>query len=568
MKNRTRLILILAISAMLLAAMLCAGCGTNGAKDPVTPDTTEAQVPETTVDPNAVASVVTGDTTVWAQDAEQMLDAIDASGNSVVTLYQDITQNKALEVPYSCVIDFNGFTVTTNPQQGLGIQIRAKGTENATTTLKNGSIVSYSDSVRVKEGAIIISGMQIRTAYGQSVALYDVNEAYKDINRIENTVIVSAEGAGLCFGETSADYSGTGITLNSVDMICPKADGSQVITKLGGDTEPGVINLEDKVNMYAYGTTACPNATPFIGKLAVKETDATATAGDQSYPGMTLWTTESEKEVLDILMIGSSSCYYFVEEMYAVADAAGYQLNVTNLYRAGCTIKSHWEFIEDPAQGAGQCQYFVTGPLGRYKHPSITTTPEALEFADWDVICVQQPWSATRAANYETALASCTPYAENMIHYIREQCPDAELYWHQNWAYAVGYQHPDNEDDDTSNDDPSKDILSVAVRDNIHSVIRQVSLTICEENDVKRIPGGDAWQIARARVGETLTKTDMAHDGDTQGGQYLNACVWVETLTGTSCIGNTWRPTAYSVPEEKILELQKAAHEAVAALEE
>lgn len=556
MKNKFRLILILAISVMVLG-LVFAGCGA---------ETPEAPVPETTVDPNAIASVVTGEQVVWAQDMETLLDAIDASGNSVVTLYKDVAVNKALEVPYSCTIDFNGFTVTTNPQQGLGIQIRAKGSENAVTTLKNGNIVSYSDSVRVKEGGIVISGMNIHTAYGHAVALYDVSEDYEDINRIENTVILSSEGSALSFSEVSGDFSGTGITLNSVDMICPKADGSHVITKQGGDTEPGVVNLEDKVNMYAYGTMACPNAMPFIGKLPTKETGATATAGDQTFSDMTLWTTESEKDVINVLMIGSSSCYYFVEEMYSVADAAGYQMNVANLYRAGCTIKSHWEFIEDPAQGEGKCQLYISGPMGRYQHPTITTTPASLELTDWDVICVQQPWSATRAANYDHALESCTPYAENMINYIREQCPEAELYWHQNWAYAVGYQHPDNEDEDTSNDDPSKDILSVEVRDNIHSVIRQVSLTICEENNVKRVPSGDAWQIARARVGETLTKTDMAHDGDVQGGQYLNACVWVETLTGESCIGNTWRPTTYTVAEEKILALQQAAHEAVAAL--
>ena len=564
MKNKFRLILIFAISIMVLG-LVFAGCG---AETPETPDGTEASVPETTADPNAIASVITGEQVVWAQDVEQLLAAIDASGNSQIKLYQDISHNKALEVPYSCTIDFNGFTVTTNPQQGLGIQIREAGSENAVTTLKNGSIVSYSDSVRVKAGGIVISNMQINTAFGHCVALFDTNEAYKDINRIENTVILSNSGTALSFSEVSGDFSGTGITLNSVDMICPKAEGAHVITKQGGDTEPGVVNLEDKVNMYGYGKEACPNAMPFVGKLVSKETGATATAGDQNYSDLTLWTTESQQEVLDVLMIGSSSCYYFVEEMYAVADAAGIQMNVANLYRAGCTIKSHWEFIEDPAQGAGKCQLFISGPLGRYKHPVITTTPESLELTDWDVICVQQPWSATRAANYDHALESCTPYAENMINYIREQCPEAELYWHQNWAYAVGYQHPDNEDDDTSNDDPSKDILSVAVRDNIHNVIRQVSLTICEENNVKRVPSGDAWQIARARVGETLTKTDMAHDGDIQGGQYLNACVWVETLTGANSIGNTWRPTTYSVNEEKILELQKCAHEAVEALKE
>ena len=81
------------------------------------------------------------------------------------------------------------------------------------------------------------------------------------------------------------------------------------------------------------------------------------------------------------------------------------------------------------------------------------------------------------------------------------------------------------------------------------------------------IPGGDAWQIARANpwVGDVMCKEDMYHDGDVGGGQYLNACVWFEVFFGESCVGNTWRP-AYELSEDKITALQQAAHEAVVAV--
>ena len=58
-------------------------------------------------------------------------------------------------------------------------------------------------------------------------------------------------------------------------------------------------------------------------------------------------------------------------------------------------------------------------------------------------------------------------------------------------------------------------------------------------------------------------KGDYGHDGDIGGGQYLNACVWYEILTGNSCVGNTFRPS-YELSEEKIAVLQAAAHQAVA----
>lgn len=65
-----------------------------------------------------------------------------------------------------------------------------------------------------------------------------------------------------------------------------------------------------------------------------------------------------------------------------------------------------------------------------------------------------------------------------------------------------------------------------------------------------------------ARLGSNGNLGDYSHDGDIGGGQYLNACVWLETLTGTSCIGNTFRPN-YDLSEDMIDMLQQAAHEAV-----
>ena len=66
-----------------------------------------------------------------------------------------------------------------------------------------------------------------------------------------------------------------------------------------------------------------------------------------------------------------------------------------------------------------------------------------------------------------------------------------------------------------------------------------------------------------ARLGVRGDEGDYGHDGDIGGGQYLNACVWFEILTGESCLGNTFRPS-YELSEEKIAILQAAAHQAVA----
>ena len=107
--------------------------------------------------------------------------------------------------------------------------------------------------------------------------------------------------------------------------------------------------------------------------------------------------------------------------------------------------------------------------------------------------------------------------------------------------------------------------------------IATIALAVCKEDGLIRIPTGEAWRRVRdggydnlcARIGVNGGLGDNSHDGDTGGGQYLNACVWFEVLTHTSCIGNTYRPTyiqgqVYTLSEDVVTALQEAAHAAVA----
>ena len=170
------------------------------------------------------------------------------------------------------------------------------------------------------------------------------------------------------------------------------------------------------------------------------------------------------------------------------------------------------------------------------------------------------------AMNYTFAIGQTQDYAKNVYDYVKEKNPTADLYWHQTWAYQVGYAVASN------HDTPIPDALTQKLT---HENIKAASEVIAEDNGVKLIPAGDAWQIARedSRIGDVLCARasvnnglgDYYHDGDIGGGQYLNACVWYEVLTGKTCIGNTWRPN-YELSEEKIVALQEAAHAAVAAV--
>ncbi len=287
--------------------------------------------------------------------------------------------------------------------------------------------------------------------------------------------------------------------------------------------------------------TAC--AAPSEPTAQPEAPAETQTPAEPEKPAKKEWKT------LNILMIGNSFCYYYVQELYGMAYMAGYKLNLCNLYKAGCSVEEHWTWLNDDSQNY---EFWVTDSMGRRRHETIKTSKEALAYAPWDVITLQQHFAPSTTATYDKALASCTPYVKDYFDYLKSNHPDAMLYWQQTWAYEVGHSTmPDTETQTTQ-----------------HTNIRLVSRTICEENDVSIIPSGDAWALARANpdIGDTLCKDDHAHDGDMGGGQYLNACVWFEVLLGQSCIGNTWRPNDYHLNEKKALALQQHAHEAVAAI--
>ena len=95
--------------------------------------------------------------------------------------------------------------------------------------------------------------------------------------------------------------------------------------------------------------------------------------------------------------------------------------------------------------------------------------------------------------------------------------------------------------------------------------IRDLSLF---NSPIEGIPAENVTPFLRVQAGKLVD--DGIHDGDMGGGQYLNACVWFEVITGKSCIGNTFRPeykfinVDCSLTEEKIAVLQQAAHDAVA----
>lgn len=271
----------------------------------------------------------------------------------------------------------------------------------------------------------------------------------------------------------------------------------------------------------------------------------------------------AEDDTLNILLIGSSFCYYYVEELWGLLDAAGIKAKVCNVYYSGCPLEKHYKWWKN---GEANYEFYVTDENGRngYEEYSLDT---CLMFANWDVISLQESSTKIRNAGVEKHLENTRLWRSELWGYIKKQFPLSMYCWQQQWSYQIGY------------DRSGVKVTSVEQQKEMDADYRNFALAVCEEDDLVRVNPGEAWRIARDNpvVGDVLCKRlsvnigegDYYHDGDVGGGQYLNACVWFEVVTGQSCIGNTYRPTyaldalKYELEEPVVAALQEAAHQAV-----
>ena len=290
-------------------------------------------------------------------------------------------------------------------------------------------------------------------------------------------------------------------------------------------------------------------------------TEQTPTEPEDPAAGLNVYIPEAGAQIRSILFIGNSNCSYFNDELVSVAKAAGIDLVVANLYVSGCSVQQHVERLE---YDQAYTKYTVRENGNVTVYNDEVSLREALEERQWDAVSLQQHYDPLNAANITIAQHQTNKYAKKIYDFVKEKQPDALLFWHNNWAFQLGYPEEEVVEE--------KRIDTVEKQQAIHEVMQLNAKQVCHENGAARVPTGDAWQLARAdeRIGHTLSNkdtmgnTDYIHDGEVGGGQYLNACVWFEVLTQKSCIGNTFRPT-YALSEEKVLLLQQYAHQAVAA---
>lgn len=295
--------------------------------------------------------------------------------------------------------------------------------------------------------------------------------------------------------------------------------------------------------------------------------------------------------VINVLMVGSSFCYYYVQELYALGQAAGIDIRVCNLYYSGCPLEKHYNWW---VGGNSNYQYYETYHDGR-KLTSNVSLEWGLAQQEWDFISLQES-SSRSFENHPNHATNTKGMWEPLLDYFIAQFPDAQVLWHQPWTYqAAAYVK------EGTSYTPE---LQQSNQDKIEAFCKEICdhYNTGDETLVQRVNTGRAWQIMRTEFGYDylccrLGKTsadgvdhagDGYHDGDIGGGQLLNACVWFEIITGKSVIGNSYIPEyattatldaalfdnlnvvktdkGYALSSDFVAQIQQAAHKAVQEL--
>ena len=270
-----------------------------------------------------------------------------------------------------------------------------------------------------------------------------------------------------------------------------------------------------------------------------------------------------EDDVIDVLMIGSSSCYYYVEEMASLAAAAGIKLRVCNVYYSGCPID---KYLRDWQNNYADYQFFDTiaeeidGEIVaiRRNRGGGKTLEWCLAQGDWDVITVicGQAINAYLAGEVYTERERIKTPTEVLLPYIRSQFPDADFYVQETKTSQSGrYDRFDNPDYPIMNLE-CQTLYTEILKEGAESLVAKFNAEPYNL-DMMVMPDGEAWQYVRegfekydgtgtwekyddmcARIGFVYDEApngdpnqgDMGHDGDIGGGQYLNGAVWLQTI--------------------------------------
>ena len=247
--------------------------------------------------------------------------------------------------------------------------------------------------------------------------------------------------------------------------------------------------------------------------------------------------------IIRVLAIGNSFSQDAVEQyLWELAQEAGVKMIIGNAYRGGQGFHSHWIDVTE-ANNTFEYRKVQNGIRTNKPHSALA---DIITDEPWNYITFQQ-------VSQESGLTTTfEPYLTELIQYAQglQTNPNAIYGYHQTWAYSHDSTHGG-----FANYGNRQEVMY----DSICQAVQYATATHPELSFV--VPSGTAIQNART----TWLGDNMNRDGyhlDLKMGRYTAACVWLETITGISPVGFSYRPEGVDFVAAHTC--QVAAHEAVA----
>ncbi len=234
-----------------------------------------------------------------------------------------------------------------------------------------------------------------------------------------------------------------------------------------------------------------------------------------------------ETKTVKVLTIGNSfannSLVYLTE---IVESVPGHEIVSRRANLPGASLQEHADnikaFEDDPT---------IT-PYGNNNF----SLKELLLVNEWDVITIQQVSSLSFDEE------SFYPYVDEIVTYIQEHAPQAEVVIHQTWAYAPDSQRLQNWD---------------MTQDEMHSGLTEAYNALSHHFQLRQIKSGEAFY----RSFEAHPEIDLWHETDrfhaNLNGSYLAGLIWFSELFGTSPAEVTFIPD--EIDPETVEKLQQIA---------
>lgn len=226
-----------------------------------------------------------------------------------------------------------------------------------------------------------------------------------------------------------------------------------------------------------------------------------------------------------ILTIGNSFSEDATRYLHSIAKAAGEDFEIVNLAIGGCSLEQHYQNM---IEGNKSYIFMYNGQWTE----RLEVLTEIVESQDWDVITLQQ------ASHFSFNKETYYPYITELVKYIRQVQPNAQLMLQQTWAYEDG----------------SERLLVMAGYNTSDEMLADVRVAYADAAETAGfdgiIPSGEMFG-ALLKSGIDKIHRDTFH-ASLGLGRYALGLLWFKVLTGRSVIDNSFCELDEAADENEI----------------